>query len=380
MPATPRVHLLVSIAGSAWNVMVLPARRLLILSWMWLAFAPRLAAGAEDWASVRQAFLDAMAVASISPTPAPGDPDALRQYVLYPYLQAARLRTELALLTPASTSLTVPTLPLDDRIATFLASQGTRPVVRRLRDDWLTSLATRRAWSTLLAQFDPQRDTQPTIRCQALAARIALGRTDGIVDDLKSLWLTPRTLPDACDAGLDWWRYRDGPGAELTEQRARLALAAGEASLGRSLARTLPAARAAPLLQWAGLIDQPAREVAAVIADPGRAVLDEALKDGWMRFARADPDAASQAYPELVRSRQLDTRAASPYALGLALALSWNRKPGALDFFERVQTEDFDERAHEWRARAALWAGDWQQAREAIAAMPDTLRQQARWQ
>src|SRR5690349_22296282 len=120
--------------------MVLPARRFSLWLCLWLVFAPGPLVAADDTASVRQAFLDAMAVASIVPTEPPTDSEALREYVLYPYLQAARLRTELALLTPASTSLTIPTLPLDDRIAAFLAAQGTQPVARRLREEWLASL------------------------------------------------------------------------------------------------------------------------------------------------------------------------------------------------------------------------------------------------
>ena len=44
-----------------------------------------------------------------------------------------------------------------------------------------------------------------------------------------------------------------------------------------------------------------------------------------------------------------------------------------------AQAGDFDERAREWQARAALWAGDWTRARDAIAAMPEALRSQTRW-
>ena len=53
----------------------------------------------------------------------------------------------------------------------------------------------------------------------------------------------------------------------------------------------------------------------------------------------------------------------------LALALAWNRKSEALDYFDRVQPSGIDERAWEWHARAALWAGDWKRAARVIAAM-----------
>ena len=57
---------------------------------------------------------------------------------------------------------------------------------------------------------------------------------------------------------------RGGQTTELTTRRARLALEAGETGLARSLARTLPAEQAAPLLQWAALIERPGPEVTAL--------------------------------------------------------------------------------------------------------------------
>lgn len=356
-------------------------RPLVVFALLLCSAAVPVAGDEEPAAGVRQAFLDAMAAVEVAPSsvPLPEDSTALRGYALYPYLQAARLRAALRLLAPAAGGLDERRLPVDDAIAAFLKEQGSRPVTQQLREEWLESLGGRTAWRTFAAHFDKDRDVQPSLRCHALAARIALGRTRGLAEDIAEAWLVPRNLPDACGPALAWWKIRGGPGADITVRRARLALAAGQSGLARTLARTLPAERAAPLLQWAALIEQPTREVAALIADPARSVEHDALVDGWLRFARSDPDAAAATYPALIASRRLDDRAASPYALAVALGRAWSRKAGALDFFGRVRPEDFDERAHEWHARAALWAGDWQRAAKAIDAMPETLRNQTRW-
>lgn len=349
-----------------------------------LLFCSYVAAGAradeDSAAGARQSFMNAMAAVAVAPTVAlPDDGPELRSYILYPYLQAARLRTELGQVTPAAAGLDNPLLPVDDRVAAFLEEHGSRPVAQKLRDEWLASLAGRSAWSAYLAHYDRDRDTQTSLRCHAFTARIALGRTAGLADDLTEAWLVPRSLPDACDPALAWWKARGGPGPELTARRARLALEAGQPGLARALARDLPAERGAPLLQWAALIEQPARELAALIAEPGRPVANEALLDGWLRYARANAEDATALFPALVDARRLDERSASPFALAVALGRSWSRLPGSLGFFARVHPDDFDERAHEWHARAALWAGDWPRAAKAIAAMPDPLRTQARW-
>ena len=330
---------------------------------------------------VREAFMASMATVDVTPfAPAGGDSEALQRYPLFPYLQAARLNRQLALTRPiAAPPGTESKLPLDDEIAAFMAQQGDRPVTRTLRSAWLSHLAARQAWPTFLGQYRADRDTQSTLRCHSLAARVALGQTDGLTEQLTDTWLTAKNLPEACDPALAWWRARGGPGDVLVERRARLALAAGEAGLARFLAQSLAAERAAPLLQWAALIEQPGREIAALIAQPAKPVEPQALEDGWLRYSRADAEAAAAAYPALVQARALDARAASPFALSVALALSWSRHPRALEFFRLVHEDDFDERAHEWHARAALWAGDWREVAAAIAAMPDVLRDQARW-
>jgi soluble lytic murein transglycosylase len=207
------------------------------------------------------------------------------------------LSRQLALVRPVTTQPGGdPRLPLDDEIAAFLAQQEDRPVARKLRSAWLAHLAERQAWPTYLAQYREDRDTQSTLRCHWLAARVALGQTDGLEAELTDTWLTASSLPDACDPALAWWRARGGPGDVLVERRARLALEAGEAGLARFLARSLPAARSAPLLQWAALIEQPAREISALIAQPVKDVEPQALADGWSRFARADAEAAAAAF------------------------------------------------------------------------------------
>ena len=357
-----------------------PIVRRVLAAFLLCASAGPVCAADDVLAAGRRTFIEAMAAVPAHPTePAGGDPDVLRQYPLYPYLAASRLRRQLGLAASAGAVTPGKSLPIDDAIAAFLAREGDRPVTSDLRREWLGSLAERQAWSRYLEHYQPDRDVSETLRCHSYTARIALGQTDGLADQVAATWLTPKSLPDACNASIDWWRARGGAGPDLTERRARLALGQGESSLARYLARALPSQSAGPILQWAALIERPAAEVAALIAHPERSVEVDALLDGWTRYARADAETAAAVFPALTAARDLDARAASPFALSVALALSWGRAPGALDFFRRVHEDDFDERAHEWHVRAALWARDWQQVAGAVAAMPEALRNQPRW-
>ena len=324
--------------------------------------------GDDAYAEGRRLFMSAYAAAGSATGGAPAqDPEALRNYPLYPYLVAARLEPRLG--DPAA----------DADLRAFIERYGDQPVGRSLRARWLMQLAGSKRWDTYLSVYRSELDDSLAARCNAYAARIALGRTDGMAAQALEDWESPKSLPSACDPAIGWLRAQGLLTPALIERRARAALAAGESALARQLVGTLPSAQAAPLLQWADLIDKPVPNVEALIANPTTSVEPAALLDGWRRYARADAELAAERYPALVASRGFDEIAAGPYALAVGYQLSLSRKPGALAFYALAQPGDYDERTWEWHARAAIWAGDWPRVGIAIAAMPDNLRTQARW-
>ena len=186
----------------------------------------------------------------------------LREYVLYPYLEAARLRRDLT---------------ANGAIATFLDQHRDEPVAGALRREWLGALGTRRDWTTYLAHYLPDAEDPSTLRCHALAARIALGREQDVEHDALEQWLVDDSAPEACDPVFAWLRSRGLLTPAVIEQRARLALAANHTTLARFLARDLPAGQAAPLLLWADLLDRPQPTVDRLLDTPGLKAEPDAL-------------------------------------------------------------------------------------------------------
>src|SRR6185369_2913701 len=299
------------------------------------------------------------------------DSPGLQSYVLYPYLQAARLKQALQ-----ASGATVPKAQ-DEQIASFLRSHDREPVATDLRLTWLASLAARSAWSDFLAFHRPNSDGL-ALRCHSYTARIALGIETGLAAEVAETWLTPRSLQE-CDRAFAWLDMSGGLPPARIEQRARNALAAGNVDFARQIIARLPAEQAAPLLQWAALLENPQREIDALIKSPQTDIAPATLLAGWTKLSRANRTAAKQRFEPLVRARYLDARAASPLALALALALSWDRDPDTRKYFAKVDAADFDTSAREWQSRAALWAGDWRMAARSIAAMTEDNRRTARW-
>ena len=317
-----------------------------------------------DPAAVRQQFTVAYLIARAGTPAVTPDSTELREYVLYPYLEAARLRRDLT---------------ANGAIAAFLGQHRDEPVARALRREWLDALGTRRDWPTYLANYVPDAEDPATLRCHALAARIALGRERDVEHDALEQWLVDDSAPDACEPAFAWLRSRGLLTPAVIEQRARLALAANHTTLARFLARDLPAGQAAPLLLRADLLDRPQPTFDRLLETPDLKVEPDAVLDAWSRWVRRDPEAGIARYDRLLRSRGLDDATASPYAAALGVGIALSRGAGALDYFARVRAEDFDERAHEWHVRAALWAGDWRRVTAAIEAMPTALASQNRW-
>jgi soluble lytic murein transglycosylase len=300
-----------------------------------------------------------------------GDDEQLRDYPLYPYLEAARIARAVR------TATDLEGADADRRAQVFLSRFQREPVTREVRRAWLSSLAQRREWETFLSQYRDE-SADDTLRCHSLTARIELQRVAELEAAVLRQWLLPSEL-SACEPAFTWLRTQNLLSSELIERRARLALAKGNIGLARPLIPLLPNERALPLNRWIALLEQPARTLDTLITNPADAVEAEALAAGFKRLSRQDRDAALLRFDGLVRSRDWSAEMASPYALVLALGLAWDRRSEALQYFSKVLPADFDEEAREWQVRAALWAGDWELALRSIAAMPTSLRQNTRW-
>jgi len=296
----------------------------------------------------------------------------LREYPLYRYLEAARIGQALAATSGSRESAA------DVAARAFLARYGDEPVTRSVRRALLDSLARRERWSEFLADAD--RETSDTsVRCLIFQARIALGEHDGLADEIAQTWLTGQRLPSDCEPAFEWLRAEGRMTDELIEARVRLLLENGQPGFARVIAGRLPAERARPWQLWADLIERPRETLDRLLADPAATVPDGALADGWARLTRNRPGDALEQFPALVERFRLDASEASRAALALALGLAWDRRPEALEYFARVAPADLDDYALGWVARAALWAGDFRLAGDAILAMSPEQQSETRW-
>jgi soluble lytic murein transglycosylase len=316
--------------------------------------------------AVREQFRAAYAAAAVGIEV--DDPAALRAYVLYPYLHAARIERALERAQGAWGEA-------DVAAAEVLEEAGDAPVALVLRRAWLASLARRASWRAFVDRYDAAAAT-PALECQHFNARIALKETAGLAAAVRARWLTGYRLPGECEPAFKWLREQRELPEELVAERVALLLDNGQASFARVVAARLPREVAAPLLERAAFIESPRRTLDGLFQGAHGDVPHEVVLEAWSRLARNAPTEA------LARYAQLAERAATPehaheLTLALAKGLAWDRRPEAPEYFARVPRAAFDDLGLEWWVRSAMWDGDWDAVSAAIAAMSPA--QQSEW-
>lgn len=326
-------------------------------------------ARADDDDAIHQQFRDALTQARAGTQTLPPDSKALHDYVLYPYLEAARIQTQIARGAPGSA---------DQAAAQWLNAHPDLPVGRELRRQWLIDIADRGDWP-LFASQDDAGSNDSTLVCYRWQARIA-GTEDPLLlrSKLLAFWADAPQMPQACNPPFDWLQAQGVITADALEQRARKALDAGNTSLASALISRLPAERAPPLQQWLKLLQNPQDSLSAIVADPRQRYLWPALDDGFQKLARRDPAAAQNILAQLDRS-QLSAAQYGELARAVALGFAWDRDPRAIAAFQVLPEDAVDDSVREWRIRAALWSANWPLASGWLQSLPTATAADPRW-
>jgi len=343
----------------------LPFRNATVIA-LSVAFGAAASAGAPE-SSLRQAFTAALARVAARQPDLP-DPPALQSYAIYDYLVAARLRRDL---------VAAPGVELDARIEAFVQARAGLPVAFDLRREWLASLAERARWDDFLRLSIGVTD--PLLVCDRLAGRLATGATADLEADALARWSLPQRQPGPCENVFAWLRAAGRLPAERVEERARAALTNSDPQFALEILAELAPDRAANLRQWAQILLAPKPMLSALAATPQTAVEPDALIGGLELLARHDAESARALLPRLLARTDLAPivrgRLQRAVALGGALA----RAPWASDAFRRLPPDAVDGVVYEWRVRAALWAGNYRQARRWMEQLPATLAATPRW-
>lgn len=289
----------------------------------------------------------------------------LRDYVLYPYVRQAYLSQTFA---TAS----------DSDLADFVDKHSDLPFAARLKDRWLTRLASEGKWN-LFDQHYLEAERNASQDCRRAMHQWDLGDRTGAMQQAQVLWTVGRSQPNACDPLFERWRAAGGLTDEIVWQRIRLALLYRQDALARYLTKLMQQNQALATL-FVDTATQPTklRDNARYRNLPSKQMTDIATV-ALRRMGRDDASGALGLWPDykdLPYSEE--DRLAITRDIGVRLAKKVD--PAALPFMAANDPQMKDDEVSEWRVRLALRTRQWDTARQLTQQLPASLAQQSRWQ
>ena len=342
-------------------------RRLMALVIVWMICLPGLAAGPMcpeiQSAADRSAFIKAERSPPRSRTAWERLRSGLGGYPLFPYVELARLRTDLP-------HVAAP------EIEAFLKRYDGEPVTFGLQRQWLHQLAGRRKWRKFIEWY-PGGDSID-LKCHYARALLDLGDESGALSVAERLWMSGKSRPKECDPVFAVWLESDRFSPSLAWERIGLAMARGNVRLARYLERFVDPGGRRVAAAWRAVHKTP-RRVGTIKIDGEPARVEAVLAHGLERLSRRDPDVAAEALAALEARVELGTAARARIARRIGLSFAARHEPRAIDWLWRVDAAHADRHMLRWRVAAAVLHSQWHKVIEGIASMPDGERGRERW-
>jgi soluble lytic murein transglycosylase len=309
-----------------------------------LAAAP----GDDDFLAMRDAFRmrDQRKLDALLPR--------LKGHVLEPYAAYWHLRNQLDSATPEAVRAV-----LSEYKDTFAAD--------RLRADWLKLLGKNQQWELFEAERPALVEQDAEITCLTLQSR---ARSDATaVREARALWFTERDSPQAC-----WPLFAQLAGSgQITVQevwtRVRWALAAGQVGVATRAGALLPAGQQPNSAVLAAVLKNSAGQLARPFEATSKSARETQMFAAY-RLARSSPRQAATHWAAMEQRFLPDERS---FVWGqIGLQGMYNVDPEAVHWFTRggdPKPFEHTDTTLEWRARAALRAGDWKMLLGAVEVM-----------
>lgn len=289
----------------------------------------------------------------------------LKDYPLFPYLRYQHLQQRLE------------ESPVDE-VRSFLDSYQDTPVASRLRKAWLHYLATERRWQDFLRFHQPTKDT--AIDCWHRQALLHSGQRKAALQNIDQVWLSPTSLPEACDPLFEIFRKQGGFTRQRVWQRFALAIEAGQLQLAQYLQNLLPARDRDLTGLWFAVDRDPSKILEKNRFDPSQPYTAAILLHGLQRWSQIDSVAAAQALDILEQRYSLPEDEVAELQRKLALYVASRGHPDALARLTSLPPDKVDSAVREWRVRVGLQTGDWQITLKWLNELPPAESDDPQWQ
>lgn len=290
----------------------------------------------------------------------------LKAYPLYPYLEYRQLTDDL---------MNEPALS----VSNFIQANPTLPPARTLQNRFVNELARREDWRGLLA-FSPEQPGTVEAQCNYYYAKYSVGQTQEAWEGAKTLWLTGKNRPNACDKLFSAWQASGTQDPLAYLERIRLAMKAGNTRLVTSLANQMPAEYQTISSAIVSLANNPNSVLSFAQSTGATDFTRQMAAVAFASVARQDVENARLMLPSLVQAQQLNDEQTQE----LRDIVAWRLMGSDVtdeqarwrdDAIMRSQSDSLVER----RVRMALGSGDRRGLNTWLARLPMETKEKDEW-
>ena len=291
----------------------------------------------------------------------------LQDYVLRGHLEFEYLKTRIA---------TTPVETLRD----YLDKNRHSVTSDNLRKRWLHHLARQGDWQLFLKEYR-EYPKDKALFCYRLNQLMQSANQDqaALMSQVETLWMTGKRLPGSCNPVFDKWRKAGHMTRDVVIARIRLAMQRRQLSLARELAYYLPPEDRKWVERWVRAHRQPAKELELANYKIDKPIARMVANHAVVRLAYRDPEAAMEQWQKLKQEHRFFGEDENYVLRYVGILAAQRHLPQAVDWLSAVSADAEDRNLHYWRIRAALRAGDWETAREFIAALKQEELEDNEW-
>jgi len=298
-----------------------------------------------------------------------GDRQLLRDYVLWPDLQATFWRATLA---------KAPVAAVD----AFLANYGTLRPARELRYRHALRLATNgdlAAYQRIYEHFY-QDQAIAKLDCLSLQADLEAGRPERVSARAIELWLVGESQVRECDPVFAYLGEQNLLGPSEYQTRFQLAIEAREFKLARWLAKKIDPKYVEEANLWIKARTHPEDFLNSHKRRAKNETAAKQLVYAFERLTYRDPEKAHAAWQRLSNQVSFSEEQRNQVVRHIALWTARDNLAGAYDLLQNLPDAAVNDEVMRWRARISLRNTDWINLLADIAAMSPTERDAEEWQ
>ncbi|KGY12401.1 lytic murein transglycosylase [Vibrio tubiashii] len=262
----------------------------------------------------------------------------------------------------------------------FIVEHRTFPFSNRIRAPYIDALATKGKWQTLL-EFQTKEPRGETYQCHYYNAHVKAGDKKLAFEGAQKLWLSGRSIDDACDSLFAAWDKAGLKTEQLILERMLLAFEARNGSLMSYLKKQIRSEQ----------VKRQADEMKALFSKP-ESVATFAKKHKVSEFyqtqtklalkklARKDPELAQKQFAKVVKGQHFDKATAQHLADYISFRLINTESESLAKWRDGKMVTSSSVPLLERRVRLAIQHTDWQGVEFWIEKLPPDSQQSLRWQ